>query len=316
MNIPTNKKDFNVLKIEKLEIWIPKKSQIDKALSLFLPEKLDPSKLISIIERSVCWVLNVEKVQLKELKIGGLKIYSFNENISLELYEDSFAQKEYRNIIRNIEKLKNKDFLFFDCGANIGVYILKLKDKFPNLQSICFEPDPLSFLVLIANSLINNLSNLTLINAALSDKTDSKKMYGEVNNIHADSRGNSLVEEWGDRENCGSIIVRAVALSDFINNRSYIKIDVEGEELNIIKNLEKFGKLRKVEGLHIEVHTTIKDKIDKYLEIQKILSNNGFEITFNEEKEFEQYLSNNLKKWKKQMSARIFTIEAIKKKFI
>jgi len=43
--------------------------------------------------------------------------------------------------------------VIFDCGANIGLFAIQIKNEFPDAQVICVEPDPENF-----NQLQKNLA--------------------------------------------------------------------------------------------------------------------------------------------------------------
>jgi len=239
-------------------------------------------------------------MDLKKISIEGINLFTDNEKIARELYDETFDSKEF-------ESLK-KDYHYFDCGAHIGIHLLKLKNKFPEIEVTCFEPDPKNFKILEKNS--KSLKNVKLVNAAISNNNGSTMFYinGE------DTRGNSITSQWSQRPTTTrEIIVKTVTLSDYINKRSWIKLDIEGGELDVFKNLEKNKKFDLIEGFHLEVHTTNKDKINKYESIKSILIGNHFKILVDEEKEFEYMLPKELISWKKNMESRIYTIVAIKK---
>ncbi len=236
-------------------------------------------------------------MKTKKIKIENLDIFTPDEKIARELWDETFLPEEFNGL--------TFDYQYFDCGAHIGIHLLKLKQKFPDIHVTCFEPNLDNFRVLQMNA--KNLNNVTLINKAISNKTGKTKLFVDSR----DTRGDSISESWGKRPYKREILVETVLLSDYIQSKSWIKLDIEGEELKILNELEEKDKLRNISGFHIEIHVTNKD-INKYEEIKRILLRNKFKILINKEKEFKYMLPSYLQKWHKELNPQIYTITAVK----
>lgn len=207
------------------------------------------------------------------IKVNDFNIMYGHERAMRELYTSIFDGKIYdfqtNNPIPNI----------IDAGSNIGIATLFFKSKYPSANILCFEPDPYNFAILQQNILINNLQNVTIVEAALAKNTGFTSFYGEIDE-GSDTRGNSISEIWGkQRSTTKAITVKAVQLSSYINHEiDLLKMDIEGAEQQVLEDLKE--KLCLVKALIIEVHETQKVYFDNTLQaVCNILQQNDFNIT-------------------------------------
>lgn len=115
-------------------------------------------------------------------------------------------------------KLENERFL--DLGAYNGDTVLGFTENFPKYDSIlAVEPDKKTFKKLLKNT--ENIKNLTTVNACISDKCETVnfKMLGGRNSVLGDGKDQ----------------IEAVTIDSLTFNPTYIKMDVEGEEVAAIK---------------------------------------------------------------------------------
>lgn len=63
-----------------------------------------------------------------------------------------------------------KDDVVLDVGANIGIFTLKVAKNVKRVISV--KPEPQNFSILSKNIAANYLSNVTLLNLAVSDKEE------------------------------------------------------------------------------------------------------------------------------------------------
>lgn len=120
----------------------------------------------------------------------------------------------------------HKDDLFFDIGANVGVYTI-LASKVKNSQTICIEPLPSTYEKLKDNIQINRLTNVTSLNIGLS--SEKSKLYfttdkDTMNGVALLSNKNTQEIDVDTLDN----------LARIHGIPKIIKIDVEGYESNII----------------------------------------------------------------------------------
>ena len=158
------------------------------------------------------------------------------------------------NASKNHEPLVQKVFqprpgeVVIDVGAHIGLYTLKAARAVgANGRVIAVEPGPQSFLILKDNVALNHLDNVTVVNAALSDRAGQSKFYACTD---PSLSGFELQPNARLRE---VTTVRVMVLDDVLNNLGisrvdWMKIDVEGAETKVLKGgvhlLEESGKMK------------------------------------------------------------------------
>jgi len=217
---------------------------------------------------------------LKKIKRKIIKIYS-KPKFDKELGLFSFNRKNkifysnttdlfdycYKSIfvdeIYNFEHDCDNPFII-DCGSNIGLGIMYWKEKFPNARILGFEPDPDVFYALITNT--RNFKSVSLFKLALSNQT------GEVEFTTNGKLSGSLNLT---KNLPKSIRVQTVLLSEYIKNLNVdlLKIDIEGEELKVMKEIEPY--LKNVQNIFVEYHAFINEE-HNLSELLKILENAGF----------------------------------------
>jgi FkbM family methyltransferase len=133
--------------------------------------------------------------------------------------------------------------LIIDGGSNMGVSILYFKHVYPDSRVIGFEPDPAVFRILRENVDRNHLQGVTLIKAGLG------KAKGRATFMTDGSAGGHL-EEGGK-----GITVEVERLSDYLDETvDFLKLNIEGEELAVLQEVEESGKLGNLRELVIEYH--------------------------------------------------------------
>jgi FkbM family methyltransferase len=137
---------------------------------------------------------------------------------------------------------KNECDLFLDIGANIGLYTIKI-GSLPGIDVHAFEPVLRNFYQLNANLMLNNLEyKVTSHKVALSDEDDEVVIFVDPN-----STGISRID-LGDRsESCFTSkekiqTTKLDSMYHWKNKKIFIKIDVEGHELNVLNGMQKILK--------------------------------------------------------------------------
>lgn len=174
---------------------------------------------------------NIRKVIIKidrdrdRDNIGITAIYK-NEYISRQILLNDFYEHEILIELKKITNILNidKNLLCLDIGANIGNHSNFLSKYFKKI--IAFEPHPLNFLLLSANAF--NIPAISVHNKACG----SSNHTASITTLDKDNMGGSELNE----SQHGEHKVEVVKLDDAISAPvSFIKIDVEGHELDVIK---------------------------------------------------------------------------------
>lgn len=149
-----------------------------------------------------------------------------------------------------------------DCGANIGLSILYLKELSPSARIIGFEPDDTNYALLKKNTA--GLENVEAI---------QKAVWKENGTIQFAGLGSLSSKIVTDNE-ATTASIPAVRLRDYLTQPvDLLKLDIEGAEYIVIKDCA--DKLSSVKNLFIEYHGYFQNQ-DELNEIVSLLSENKF----------------------------------------
>ncbi len=130
--------------------------------------------------------------------------------------------------IECLRQIIKKGNIVVDLGANIGYYTLilaKLVGKSGHV--FAFEPEPSNFKLLSKNVEQNKHHNVTLIQKAVSNKSNKSKLYVSKRNMLS-----HRIFDAEDKRNCIDIAV--ITLDEYFEKLekpiNFIKMDVEGAE--------------------------------------------------------------------------------------
>jgi FkbM family methyltransferase len=164
----------------------------------------------------------------------------------------------YEREILHLFKPSSNDVVV-DVGAHVGKYTLYASKLAKKGKIIAIEPNKESFKTLIENLKLNNCKNVKAYNVATFDKKCKLKLW-----VTKDEGRSSVIEKRGNNFE----IVTAFSLSRILKDNEikkvdWMKIDVEGAEIKVLKGAEKF--LRKTKNLIIEVQNKNEKKVLKIL---------------------------------------------------
>lgn len=165
-----------------------------------------------------------------------------------------------------------------DCGGNMGLSVLYWKYVFPDAHIKVFEPSKEVIGVLKNNIELNNLDNVEVFEAAVSSSEGKVKIY--VRGFTAE--GNTLIEDvWETSPTKGNRVfyeVETVKLSNYIDGQvDVLKLDIEGSEGAVLKELHDADKLHLIKECIMEYHyhpTATTNQLDDML---SCLKSNKFE---------------------------------------
>lgn len=161
-----------------------------------------------------------------------------------------------------------------DCGANIGVSVLRYKELFPNCTVTAFEPDPDIYDVLCRNIRENRLQDVEAIKAAIW--TNSNEIEFEAFS-NGDSQSGRIVRNRGETIASGNrIFINTVWLGDYLRSRvDFLKVDIEGAELEVLESCEDL--LVNVDQIMVEVHYRVSQP-ETLIKIIALMHRAGFKI--------------------------------------
>jgi len=164
--------------------------------------------------------------------------------------------------------------VFFDVGANIGTYTTWIAKLFPHSKIYAFEAQRLVFQMLCGNLAINNFDNCYTYNMAIGSKNGFITVSEPNYYSNEDFGIFSLIEEKikeksGNIYNIPLITIDSFVESYNINQVDFIKIDVEGMDLDVLQGatitISKYNPSIFIE--YSDNRTSILEKIVDYLGI-------------------------------------------------
>ena len=216
------------------------------------------------------------------LEFKGIKFnLDINEPIdkSIILF-DYYENDQINTSIKLISKYGAN--IYFDIGANCGVYSLILAKEFSSLKIYSFEPIKLSYDKFIYNISINkekkNIRNIKLYNFGLSNRNTNLKMKALIKNNYTQLGGFGVLNKFDDLKNkffLEANFKKGDDLLKFYNKVIFLKIDVEGHELQVLEGFINLFEKNKI-ILQIEIlpknEILVKKKLSefKFIELMKI----------------------------------------------
>ena len=147
-----------------------------------------------------------------------------------------------------IEKFSNPGNTVMDIGANIGEWTLRMANTVGSGGRVySFEPIPLINQSLNKTLRINNLSQVTLVQLALDNRSGDSEFTIPIDAngraIHGESRLGTEEGNWNvhtEVRKTKAIKVKTITLDQFASEQSidrldFVKIDVEGKEIGVLE---------------------------------------------------------------------------------
>jgi FkbM family methyltransferase len=161
------------------------------------------------------------------------------------------------NFIKNLlgTKIKNESPVFFDVGANIGDYTELLATHHPKAKIYCFEPNPNTF-----KKLAENCGDLaTLINGGIGAEIGELKLYFESSDstsVQASSNP-EILNVIAKQSDLTSIDIKINTIDNYclqngIDSIDFLKIDIEGFELEALEGAKKLLSEKKIKLIQFE----------------------------------------------------------------
>jgi len=189
-------------------------------------------------------------------------------------YEEFFIKSKYNNW------LNRKYKTVVDAGANVGVFSEYMIQQGYAENITAIECDSLAL-----KDLKNNFKReykIEIIPKALNSTNDPITFYQSNDNpvissvLSPDKLKNHMAGVKGDNE----VIVDTVTIKDLVDKLGTIdllKIDIEGAEYEIIKNVDP-SLFESINNLIVECHFFEEDYLEKYNNLVKKLSDSGYKV--------------------------------------
>jgi len=240
------------------------------------------------------------KSSYKQITLLDNKIKFFIPNQLTEYRVETFFTKE-PDMLGWIDSFIKKDnLIFWDIGANIGLYSIYNALKNKSSTTISFEPSTSNLRCLSRNISINNLENKVKI--FTTPITNIENKFFLMNESHFTEGGalNTFGQNYNfegkkfDPEIKYQLLgttVNYLLDNQILDVPDYIKIDVDGIEHLILEGSNKYLKNKKIKSIIVEINKNFTEQYEKVLDIMK---KNEFKV-LNKEQTMEEINKKSIK---------------------
>lgn len=186
--------------------------------------------------------IKIQSGYLSNIKLPGIKhpITLRPDTTDVQTFNQLFLDQEYEIDFHSPKTI-------IDGGANIGLFAIIMKNKYPDAKIICVEPDIENFNALKAN--VAAYDNIFCENYGIWNKNTKLKVYDKY---HYGKWG-IIVEENEINGTIPSITIDTLLRKHSIDSVDVLKLDIESSEKQVFA--EGYSAwLPKVRTLVIEVH--------------------------------------------------------------
>jgi len=203
-------------------------------------------KMIKPIQGKLNWQTFFET--LYRLSLTGMNI---GEGADSENSGEVFVLKYIRE-----KNKKMNDLTIFDVGANVGKYTLLINKVFgeKKLKIFSFEPSKKSFEKLTAN--IKGVHKLKIFNLGFGEKKGTATLFSDKNGSSLSSLYKRKLDHFNLQVNIKETVnietVDDFCLKNNITHINFLKLDTEGNELQILKGADKMINSGKIDFIQFE----------------------------------------------------------------
>jgi FkbM family methyltransferase len=168
---------------------------------------------------------------------------------------DNNADMRTNGELRALSRLLPRCHVAFDVGANVGEWAGHALRINPNLQIHCFEPASTTYATLLARSRDLPPGHVIANQMALSHEPGQAQLFlhgdaHDVNSLHPGATTSIAAET-------GAETVRLETLDRYCRDRGidrigYLKIDVEGHELGVLRGAAEMLSRRAIDFVQVE----------------------------------------------------------------
>ena len=190
--------------------------------------------------------------------------FKMRSKTPMEKYRKDFFWDKEPETIEWIKSFSPHD-IFFDVGANVGVYSLFASSLYPEMTIWAFEPMKANYAALIQNIEMNGFHNIKAFRQAIGNRT------GWVDLDRGDGARGESGAQVTDREGRTWI----ASIDDLrAAHPDHVKIDIDGQELEVVKGMRE--TLPRIKSILIEVSKASKGPIMDILTAAGFTTDNRF----------------------------------------
>ena len=217
----------------------------------------NPYRIVNISPFKKIYYKHLNPGKVRHHKLLGNTISFYNPAELLHGLKEIFVDEIYK------QNLPSRPYIV-DCGANIGLSVIYIKNLYPSATVLAFEPDERNF-----DLLKKNIENFRL------EQVDIRREAVWIENTILQFASEGSMSSRIDQNITGNTIpVKAVRLKDYINKPvDFLKIDIEGAEYRVMNDIS--GQLHFVNHLFLEYHGTFEQN-SELSQLFELLVEKGF----------------------------------------
>jgi len=242
--------------------------------------------LISILDKTILdkespfippWLRLMYGIHLKRMRKGVYLASGFEEEVLVpeggwRVFIEIFHYKFYEQIF-NIENGE----VVLDVGAHVGLFTMKARKAVgENGLVVAIEPEPKNAALLSENVRSHGFKNVVVVKKAAGNHKGKVKLY-----VSLGSRGHSLLPIRPSSIDVDMDTLDNIAAELGLTRVDFIKIDVEGAELDVLKGAEKILRMPNVK-LAIAAYHPLPDGSSELQKISSYLKSKGMKIWTND----------------------------------
>lgn len=187
-----------------------------------------------------------------------------------------YGTHDERYVVTKLLKIIKSGDICWDIGANIGFYTCLLASQVKDTGAvIAFEPAARTCGYLQENVFLNEFTNVTVVNNGLGDNTEQRHLYYSQAAL---AEGTASLKYPNGRTASERVTLDTIDnLIGKLPTPDFIKIDVEGYQLEVLRGGEHFLKTH-APLLMAELKDVGETNRDDFSEIEKYITNLGYSL--------------------------------------
>ncbi len=237
----------------------------------------NPKKILFLLPRWIRFkIFNIKKLKLYKTNTGSyyLPFFAFRDVVRNTIIENKIFDND---VYEYSKKYIKENSVVIDAGANYGQLSILFSKVKPGVKVYAFEAYKYISQILLKNVKMNN-ANVKIYNCILSDENKKNLIISDSILKEFNNYGSNSVELETD-ENQGNLI-NSIKIDDLdIQEKiSFMKIDVQGYDLKVLKGAKKTIMKNKM-PIIIEYSEEFENKFDyNFSDFLKILKEINYKI--------------------------------------
>tara|TARA_A100001011_G_C14276589_1_gene829539 strand:+ start:613 stop:1395 length:783 start_codon:yes stop_codon:yes gene_type:complete len=237
----------------------------------------NPKKILFLLPRWIRFkIFNIKKLKLYKTNTGSyyLPFFAFRDVVRNTIIENKIFDND---VYEYSKKYIKENSVVIDAGANYGQLSILFSKVKPGVKVYAFEAYKYISQILLKNVKINN-ANVKVYNCILSDENKKNLIISDAILKEFNNYGSNSVELETD-ENQGNLI-DSIKIDDLdIQEKiSFMKIDVQGYDLKVLKGAKKTIMKNKM-PIIVEYSEEFENKFDYiFSDFLKILKEINYKI--------------------------------------